>query len=284
MLFFILYKIGIFLALLFPVKTGYKLAFFVSRIKHVFSFKEKREILGNLRVVLPDADLKTLRRYSRDIFVNFSKYLVDFFRFENLDVDYINNHVELVNRHYVDDALKAGKGAIILSAHLGNWELGGVAMGILGYKMNAVALGHKNKLINDFFVNQRQRKNEHVIPISVALKQCFKVLRGNEVLAILGDRDFTNTGVAVKFFGKETVLPKRPAVFSLKTGAAIVPAFTIRAHDDKFELIYDKPIEYSPTGDFDKDVVNLVGLYAKVLEDYIKRYPTQWYCFRRFWQ
>jgi len=283
MLFFILYKIGTFLALALPAKACYRLASFFADIKYLVSFRETQQIVENLELVLPGHDRKTLKAYVRKIFKNFSIYLVDFLRFGKLNLEYVKKYVNVVNRNYIDEALKKGKGVVILSAHLGNWELGGAVLGILGYPINVVALDHTNKFVTDFFVNQRRKNNERVISIGMALKKCFVALKNNELLAIVGDKDFTNNGVTVKFFEKETILPKGPAVFSLRTGASIVPAFVIRDEGQNCRLIFDKPIEYSPGGNFEEDVVKLTQCCSTVMENYIRKFPTQWYCFRRFW-
>ena len=283
MFFFLLYKIGEMIALAMPVRLSYRLAALISDIKYFFSFYERREMVENLKQVLPGADIKILRRHSKKIFANFSKYLVDFFRFKKLDSKYIEERVEIIHKDYIDAALKRGKGAIILSAHLGNWELGGAVMGILGYPINVLALDHKNKLVNDFFINQRRIKNENIISIKFAVRKCFKALAGNELIAIVADKDFTNIGEVVSFFGKETLLPKGPAALSLKTGAVIIPGYLIRAKNEYFKLIFEKPIEYTPSGDFDRDVRALTVQCTKRLENCIRTYPTQWYCFRRFW-
>lgn len=266
-----------------PSCIGYRVACFLADCKFLFSRTERREIVGNFRLIFPHKSIRTLRGYARQIFRNFSKYLFDFLRFQRVNREYINRHIEVVNLEYIDEALKNGKGAIILSAHMGSWEFGGVTMSTLGYPMNVVVLEHKNKYVNRFFIKQRERLKEKVIPISIALKRCFSALKNNELLAIVGDRDFTNNGVLARFFGRNTLLPKGPAAFSLKTGAPIIPGFVIRFSDNTCKLIFEKPVEYSPTGDFDKDLLGLIEKYTKVLESYIKKYPTQWYCFRRIW-
>jgi len=279
-----LYKIATALALAVPLKIGYKTASIISDIKYLFSRTERRELLENLKVVFPDRDIKVLKTHIRKIFKNFSLYLVDFFRLEKLSFEYISRHVQLVNLFHVDEALDRGKGVIILSAHIGNWEFGGVGMGMAGYPLSVVALEHKDKRVNEFFVKQRQDKGVKVIPISIALRRCFGVLKNNEILAILGDKDFTSHGFTGKFFGRDTVLPKGPGLFSLKTGAAIVPGFVLRTHDDYFKLVFEKPIYGTPTGDIDKDIETLTAEYIKIVESYIRMHPTQWYCFRRFWK
>lgn len=283
MLFFILYKIGEFIALALPIRISYKFACLVSEVKYFFSFREKREMIENLKAVLPGEDVKTLKKYSGKIFANFSKYLVDFLRFKKLDLSYIKEHVPVTGINYVDEALKKGKGAILLSAHIGSWELGGAVMGILGYPINAFALDHKNRLVNDFFIRQRRVNNEKIISTAFGVRKCLNALSNNELVAIVGDKNYVNYGVVAEFFGKNTLLPKGPAVFSLKTGAVIVPAYLLRTGDDNFELVFEKPIEYSPSGDFDNDVKALTERCAKSLENCIRRFPTQWYCFERFW-
>jgi KDO2-lipid IV(A) lauroyltransferase len=109
-------------------------------------------------------------------------------------------------------------------------------------------------------------------------------LRKNEVLALVGDRDFVGKGIVIDFFGKPTNFPLGPAVLSLQTKAKIVPAFMLRNDDDSFDLIMDKPIEYEPGLDKEKDAKEIVTRYKTVFEDYIRRYPDQWYMFRRFWK
>ena len=102
-------------------------------------------------------------------------------------------------------------------------------------------------------------------------------------MALAGDRDFTEKGMVLEFFGKPTFLPEGPAAFSLKTGAAIVPGFMLRNKDDSFTLSFEKPIEFTATGNTEKDTRELINRYKIVIEDYIRRFPGQWYMFRRFW-
>lgn len=274
---------GEFLALRLPVALSYRIAALLSRVKYIFSPSERREMIENLRCVLPHNSNKELKEYGKGILANFSLYLVDFFRFKKIDLKYIKEHVKVVGENHLDDALAKGKGVILLTAHLGNWELGGAVIGVLGYPMNVLALDHKNKLVNDFFVNQRRMKGERIISIHFAIRRSIAALANNEFIAILGDKDFTNTGVVTKFFDKDSLMPKGPAVLSLKTGAVIIPGFLIRIKGEKSMLFFERPVEYSPTGDFDKDILKLTELCTGRIEEVIKRYPTQWYCFRRFW-
>jgi KDO2-lipid IV(A) lauroyltransferase len=102
-------------------------------------------------------------------------------------------------------------------------------------------------------------------------------------VALAGDRDFTEKGLVLDFFGKPAFFPEGPAAFALKTGAVIVPAFMVRNKDDSFTLKVEKPLEFNPTDDKDKDLIESIKRYKSIFEDYIRRYPEQWYMFRKFW-
>jgi len=281
---YILYRIGQIIVLYLPLKIAYKIALFISDLHYLFSTKDRRTAKENLKVIFPDKSGREIRWIRIRIFRNFAKYLVDFFRFSKLDTQYIKENIKIENIDYIDEALSKGKGAIIVSAHLGNWELGGVVVGLLGYPFWAVALPHKYKKTDNFFNYQRGIKGMQVIPLGKAVKQSLEVLRKNQVLALAGDRDFSQKGIVLDFFGKPTIFPQGPAALSLKTGAAIIPAFMLRNKDDSFTFRFEAPLQFIATGEKDNDLIRLTEKYKTIFEDYIRRYPEQWYAFRRFWK
>ena len=283
MLNYYFYRLGQFIALILPLRLVYCFAVFLADLHYFFAFRDRRFVKANLRVIFPEAKNKQLRKISKKVFRNFAKYLADFFRFEKLNRAYIDKNIKLENLHYFDQALTAGKGVIVLTAHLGNWELGGVVLAQLGYPFWAVALSHKNKKVNDFFVAQRARKGVNVIAMGKAIRSCISEIRNNHMVALVGDRDFTEKGIVIDFFNKPTHFPEGPAALSLMTGASIIPGFMLRNSDDTFTLRIEKPVEFFPTGDKAKDLKNLIKVYNGIFEDYIRRYPDQWYVFRRFW-
>ena len=282
MIHYLVYKFAIFLSLNTPLRVAYKIAVFVADCHFHISKKDRDAVLDNLRIILrkPDDELFYI---ARSVFRNFAKYLVDFFRFSKINDDFIKKYIRLKNIERVDNAFKQGKGIIIASAHLGNWELAGAIFAKLGYPLNVVALDHKNKLVNNVFVGRRRSMGMKVISIGMALRRCFVALKKNEAVAVLGDRDFSTHGVNIEFFDRETDIPKGPAAFSLRSGAPIIPTIMLRNPDDTFDFIFEKPIEYQPTGDSEKDIRALTKKLLAVIEDYVRKYPDQWYLFRRFW-
>jgi lauroyl/myristoyl acyltransferase len=287
MILYLLYRTGRRIALVLPLKFLYGVACLLADLHYFMYAKERRAIIKNLKVILnrpkgtSDEELKII---AKDVFRNFAKYLIDFLRFSIIDIEYIKKFVKLDGLPNLEEALKYGKGAILLSAHLGNWELGGYVMGKTGYSINAVVLTHQNKKVNEFFINQRSMGNFKSIEIGASLRKCYKALKNNELLALLADRNFSGTGLMTEFFGLRTLMPKGPAVFSIRTGAVIVPTYMIRQDDDTFKMMFEKPI-YPQTGsDENLAVENLMKQYLPSVENAIRQHPSQWYVFRCFWE
>lgn len=238
----------------------------------------------NLEIIL-GKDHPGIKKYPRQIYANFGRYLVDFFRAQKIDKKFIDKFVKIENLEYMDNALKKGKGVIGVTAHLGNWELCAQILARLGYKMNAIALTHAYSRIDDFFSRQRQLTGINVVPVGVSVRKCFAALRKNEIVGILGDRDFSGeNGIFVDFLNCSFMAPLGPAVLSLRTGAAIVPAFVIRDEKDEryFRYIFTEPIYPEYSADEKEDIKHLTNKYIKVIEKFVKLYPQQWFVFHEF--
>lgn len=272
------------MANLLPLNTVYHIASSIADAYCYASKSDKAAVISNLKIVLKgEPKDERLMTMARDVFRNFAKYLADFFRFPKVDSYYIKRFVKVEGLKNIDEALSKGKGAIMLSAHIGNWELGGFVLAMLGYPLSAVVLTHQNKRINDFFTRQRRLSQMKPIEIGISLRECYATLKNNRLLALLGDRDFSKNGIYADFFGKETLIPKGPSVFSYKFGSAIVPSFMIREKDDTFRLVFEEPICPDPSESEEKAAADLTRKYLAAIESYIKRYPTQWYMFRNVW-
>lgn len=218
--------------------------------------------------------------------MNFGRYLVEFFRMGKMvDQQYIKNNIKIEHLEHIDEALKAKKGVILLTAHMGNWELGAVLLSVLGYHITAIALPHKERPVNDLFNHQRESQGITIIPTHTAIRKCLECLAENKIVALVGDRDFSNNGEVMDFLGSKAVIPKGAAILSEKTGAPIVPIFLIRNGEGVFTLTVSQPI-YPPV--VSKGVVAqetlffIMRQYLSVIEKKIREYPTQWLMFREF--
>jgi len=288
MLRYYLFKICQFFADILPEKVSRSLARFVFDVHFYFSKKDKEAVKNNLRSVLStSADLS---KAAKEVFRNFGIYIIEFLRMNRMvNVDFIRDNVRVDNIENVQNVLDKGRGGIILTAHLGNWELGASVMSVLGYPLTAVALPHKEESVNYFFNRKRNDEGTEIISTKEAIKGCIKALRKNKLIAIVGDRDFSLQGEVLDFLGKKAIFPKGAAVFAQKTGAAIIPTFLTRDENKEgsYVLSVEDPIYADDTdtgGSTEKErTLDLMRKYISVIENKIRKYPTQWLIFRKFW-
>ena len=284
MILYILYRIGYFLVDKLPLKFSYVFAAFLADICYLCNPRDRGAIVKNLKTILGrEDDERVLRRMARELYRNFAKYLVDFFRFAKFDEEYIRKIVKIEGAHNIDAALARKRGVIMMSAHIGNWEFGGFVVSSLGYPISAVVLPHRNKKIDAFFRRQRLIGKLKPIEIGAALKGCYRVLKSNELLALLGDRDFTKNGLRMDFFGRPTLFPRGPAAFSYRLGSAIIPTLITREPDNTFRMIFEEPICADRDRPEEESVRETTKRCAAIIESYVRRYPTQWYIFKDMW-
>jgi len=265
------------------VKSAYGVACAIADIWCLVSTADRRAVRCNLERITGLKDQGELKRMTRQVFRNFAKYLVDFFRSSKIDDEYIKRFVKVEGLDNLDEALSKGKGVILLSAHIGNWELGALVLSRLRQPVMAVALTHGDKRINDFFTRQRVAGKVKPVKIGISLRSCYEELKNNGLVALLGDRDFSKNGIYMDFFGRPSLIPKGPAVLSERLQAEIVPTFMVREKDDTFRFIFEPSLK-RPSGIGEDDrLKEIMKGYVSVIERYVKMYPTQWYMFKREW-
>lgn len=281
----ILYRLAYWITRSVPVRMAYALAVFTADCKYAFSKADRRAVEANLKVILNTKHVPAAM--AREVFHNFGRYLAEFFVMTKyVDKDFIRDHVEIVNLEYINEVLKHGKGAVMVSAHWGNWEMAGALLSSLGYPLSVVALPHKDPRVNKFFNDQREYFGTTVIPTTTAVRRCVEHLKANRLVALLGERDFSQRGMVMDFLGRPTLIPKGAAVFSLRTGAPIVPSFFTRKDNGDFYAAFGKPIYPSLVANgkaTDEELAAMIRPYLHIIEERIRRYPTQWLMFREFW-
>ncbi len=246
------------------------------------NYKDRAKVLDNLKVILRQNDEKKLKPLAKEVFVNFGKYLFEFFRLQKLNKQYIKEKINFKNFKIIESF--KNKGVILLSSHLGNWELGAAIMSELGIELNGIALTHKHKGIDLFFKKQREaHRIKTVPPAASSVKKVFERLKAGEALALLGDRDFSHHGIEMDFFSHPALIPKGPAFFSLKAGCPIVCLFLIREKDNSFSFFIEDPIYPPATGSTDENMKKMNRKILKILEKYISTYCTQWLMIHRMW-
>jgi len=255
------------------------------RIADAYFFCDRRgrdAVIENLRHVLAidgaAPSERELRLAARRTFQHFGKYLVDFFTFSRLTPEQIKRLVTVEHPEYLDQSLALGRGVILVTAHLGNWELGGAVLAGLGFPLNVVALQQRSAKLNEFFQHHRRRRGMAVIPLGHAVPDLIRALRRKECVALLADRDYSRRTDFAPLFGAAACLPRGPAWLAAKTGAPILPGFMLRNADDTFVLRFSSPVD--PAGQSADQIQHAI---CAILESSITRDPNQWFMFERVW-
>jgi KDO2-lipid IV(A) lauroyltransferase len=185
----------------------------------------------------------------------------------------------------LDDALAAGKGAILISVHLGNWELGGLGLAEKGYRMNILTFREPDEQVNLLRERLRQERGINFIYVDraetspLAIVEAVRALNRNEVLAILGDRDGSSHTMELDFFGRQVPIPLGAAYLAQASGAPVIPVF-VPLEGARYAAIMEEPIFFrAERGERDRVIRAGSQQIVRVFERYIRAYPDQWYNF-----
>lgn len=254
--------------------------------------KPKRDIARNLaRVLAEPEDSRTVRRAVRRMLAHFAFYWVDLFRYPQLPAERLRAQVvgdgarglEPIRR-----ALAAGQRVILMTAHIGNWELGSVLAGQAGLPLAVVYVPDAFAEAERFRSHLRSFGELEEIPIHpddrFASLPVLRAFEAGKVIALQGDRDWNDRGVEASFFGAPARFPIGPFHLARMTRAVLMPVFITYAADYRFEIELGEPIPVERTADRDGDVRRALARWVPVLEGAVRRWPTQWYTFYDFWQ
>jgi lauroyl/myristoyl acyltransferase len=266
----------------YPIARGIGGTYFRLRPKYM------KAIRANLSVILGSAaDSQPVRRAADEMVRGHASAWLDFLHFAARPPEEAALLVEsVVGFSRLVEARLKGKGVVLLTAHLGNWEVGGLMLAEVKQPIHVV-------LVPDLFAGvERVRRRMHAragvteIPVDRTFLPTLAVLRAldrNGIVAMQGDRDFDNTGIPAPFFGREAYFPRGPFRVAMATGAVVLPAFIVSVPGGRYRAIIEEPITIEDAGDRDGALRRNVARYVAVLERYVRTYPEQWYCFYPFW-
>ena len=230
---------------------------------------------------------------TRKTFQNYGQYLLDYMVMHRLHPSNKEKWVEdEVGGNYMIEALQMGRGVICITPHLGNWEIGGLLFSFRGGKLNVLTLDERDLDTKSFREEMRRRrgiKNIYINPKEdspMAILDAVKTLRRNEIVAMLGDRIETQKTMTFDFFGKMTPFPIGVAILAMATGAPVLPVFVVMERNRKYRGIIESPIFFSASSREDREAIIREGMarLIKKFEEYIEKYPDQWYNFHSYWK
>jgi len=266
----------------------------ISRVMGTLTFylykRYRARVIDNLSLAFgSEKNLHEIKGLAKEIFFHFvltpleTIYLIA----NCIPSDRFVLKIEIEGKERLEAALAHGHGVIALGAHFGSFTLLGTRLAVEGYPFNLVInVGNfprtwEKLAFHEGIVGQKTIPLE---PTTTSIKKSLNCLHRNEILYMVADEQQRRGGIPIPFFGQIAYTPPGPAIFSLKTGASILPMFVLRKGDFKRTLIIGNPIEIERTTDEKKDIETLTAKFTKAIEEVVRQYPNQWAWLNRRWK
>jgi len=229
-----------------------------------------------------------VERIARRVIRNHAYAWVDFFHYGQRPPEAaFRNFVTLAGEEHMERLMQSGSGAILLTAHAGNYELGGLLLKALGLDIHAVYKPDRFEAVER--LRNRIRRQGGVIGVPVdgigfSTLPLLKLLREGRLVGMQGDRDFSLNGLALPFFGKEAFFPRGPWELAAMTGAPVIASFFFMDEELRFHATFFEPIQVE--GERNRRQASIeqgMRRYVQQLEELVRAHPDQWYCFYPFW-
>ncbi|MEW6358040.1 MAG: lysophospholipid acyltransferase family protein [Planctomycetota bacterium] len=270
-----------------PIDAALAVARWISPIVYLLHAQHRRVAVENLRHAFGrEMSEREIRRIARRVYAHLVMVGVEALKMSDvLKPNTLHRHVEIRNKHIVDDLAASGRGAIFVTGHFGNWELNAYVMQLLGNPLHTVARPLDNPLLDAYVKKRRAGMGRPVEDKRGALRGFVRTLKGGEFLGMIVDQDARDKGIFVEFFGRKCSWYPTPAVLALRFNVPVVPGFSYRRGNRfRYISVAEAPIYPERTGNEEEDVRRIVEAYAKKFEEYIRRYPEQWLWNHRRWK
>ncbi len=277
---FFLCKFLEFCILFLPVSVAKKFCIGLALLIKFFLSSRRKLVLSNLSKVFKEKNYKEILNISKNVWINTGLAVFEFIRSQKLTKKNIFRYVEFVNEEFLKEAINYKKGVLLLTCHIGNWEVMGMALSLTGYPLMVIARKLKNRLVNKEINRIREISGEKVVPEHSAIKESLKWLNKGGCIGILIDQHITEGGIVVDFLGRPAATSSIVAILAKKTGAKVLPLYSIRTSEGKIKVIFEKPFDVSVSSDISLETEkmnNIIGCW-------IKKYPGQWFWLHNRWK
>lgn len=277
---------GIFLTFgLIPRKYSFYVSSVIGEIFFILDGRHRKVALDNLTHAYGhEKSPAEIRKLAKNVFKHLSQNLLELGWSQWMDAKQLSKYIHVDGLSNLKSAHDQGKGILILSAHMGNWEMLPHSFGMADVPLNIVYRPLDFPPVEKLVVDNRCRYGAKVVKRSRSMRKILTLLKQNEAIGILLDQSIRmQAGVFADFFGRRAITNKGLALLAMKTGAPVVPAFLIR-EGMHFRTVFFEPLPLIKTGDKTKDVEQNTQQYNKVLEDFFRLYPEQWFWVHRRWK
>lgn len=220
--------------------------------------------------------LEVAREVVAKSYINLGRSVVEFLNLAKIGKK-IDEIVSVHDIENLNDALACGRGVILLTAHLGNWELAAAYLGIKDYPMRAIGAEQRDARITKLISDIRASCGVETIGKGFDLRGAIRCLQEGNILGVLLDQDAKDKGIIAPFLGQPASTPYGPVKLAMKMRSPIVPLFIVRRKDNTHHDLYFLPSLEERVKDFyDRPIEENVRLCNDILSEWISRHPEQW--------
>ena len=246
-------------------------------IGSILFLRKKRRMVSmhNLRLAFPEKSEKALEEIARASMQGLVKVVFEFVRIPRI-VKRPDLYIEIKGGEHVHQALQQGRGLIVTVSHFGNWELMGIAAAANGFPLHAIGKPLENPFIYDFIERLRGITGLRHIRQGGAVRACVRLIKENQMIAMLIDENARKGAVRVDFFGRKAATSGLPAMLALKYNVPIIPTYYYREENKRSVLFFGKPFVLIKTGNYEADIQANTQQYASSLQAEIIKRPGDW--------
>ena len=266
-----------FISRLIPLPYRPYIGKFLGILAYLLSVHRKALARANLSVILGED-----KRYlALEVFKNLGMSLVEFLTLPFLSPKDLREFCLLQGKENLIKATSTGKGAILLTAHLGNWELIGARLVLEGF--NIISPARPQDKFEEKVNQIRMSRGYKTVSIYEGIIPLLSILRKGGVVGILSDQNILFGGVKVPFFGIPISTPPGAAILALRSSAPVLPTFDIRI--GKRHIVYiGPPIPLIKNGNFRENVIKNTAKFNEIIEEWIRKHPEQWLWAHHRWR
>lgn len=249
-------------------------------------FPHRRIVKRNLKFVYSEWNDEEISKVARSIFQNVGITLFEILQMAFFSKEDFLRNIRIRGEEYLNNAVAGGKGVIIISAHLGNWEAASLfSPCYFGYPVTVVARNIESGFANRWMLKFRSRFGNSVIDKEGALPEMTNTLRSGKILALLIDQGTKRSeGVELLFFGKNVTVTPAAAMLALRCKSPVLPVFCVREDDGKLTIIIEPPVQLIRTNNLRDDLKTNTQAMTDIIEKAVRKYPDQWLWLHKRWK
>ena len=244
--------------------------------------KRRKIVQDNLSQAFAEKTKEEIYILSKKNFIHYGTILSELIFFRRRRD--IRNLIQIENPDIFLKALQENKGVILMSAHLGNWEVGLQKFKLEFSPFYVVAREIKSRWAASIMKKLRTRYGVEIIQAKNSYRTIVDLLKQNKVVGFAFDQHHGHRGIYVDFFGRAAATSPGIAMLARETGACVIPSFNFRNLDGSFTGYFDEPLPFVKTNNKEFDLFYNTQIYTKKIEEWVRKYPEQWFWLHRRWK